>query len=236
MVVGKMTVQFERFEAQLATSETTVQRVTPVPPVRTGIYRSFLKRALDVGVVIMMAPVVVPTVAALATLVALDGGKPFYAQQRVGHGGRQFKMWKLRSMVCNADARLAEVLESDPAARAEWDRTQKLRNDPRITRFGRLLRKSSLDELPQLWNVLTGEMSLVGPRPMMPSQTVLYPGTSYYALRPGITGPWQISERNDTSFAARADYDAAYDASLGLVSDLKILTKTVKVVARGTGC
>ncbi len=139
-------------------------------------------------------------------------------------------------MVSDADARLAEYLANDPQAKAEWDHAQKLKNDPRITRIGSFLRKTSLDELPQLWNVLKGDMSLVGPRPMMPRQQVLYPGTAYYALRPGITGTWQISDRNQCSFAARAEFDADYEQSLSFARDLHILLSTVGVVLRGTGC
>ena len=104
------------------------------------------------------------------------GGRPFYSQVRVGKGGKPFRMWKLRSMVNDADARMETYLAENPDARAEWDSTQKLRNDPRVTRFGQFLRRSSLDELPQLWNVLKGDMSLVGPRPMMLNQQSLYPG------------------------------------------------------------
>jgi lipopolysaccharide/colanic/teichoic acid biosynthesis glycosyltransferase len=138
-------------------------------------------------------------------------------------------------MVHDADARREDHLAQHPAARAGWNRTQKLRNDPRITPIGRVLRKSSLDELPQLWNVLKGEMSLVGPRPMMPSQAGLYPGTAYYALRPGITGSWQVSARNESSFADRARFDADYDQRISLATDLLILLATVRVVLRGTG-
>jgi len=138
-------------------------------------------------------------------------------------------------MVADADSRIAEHLERDPAARAEWDRTQKLKEDPRVTRFGQVLRRTSLDELPQLWNVLIGDMSLVGPRPMMTSQQALYPGLAYYALRPGITGYWQTSERNDTTFEARAFYDDAYEEDLSLSTDLRVLVRTVGVVLKATG-
>lgn len=138
-------------------------------------------------------------------------------------------------MVKDADARLETHLASDNAARGEWDTTQKLKADPRITPFGRFLRKSSFDELPQLWNVLKGDMSLVGPRPMMPEQAPLYPGEAYYTLRPGITGLWQVSERNATAFADRAHYDTRYEQSLSLVTDLRILMATIRVVLRGTG-
>ena len=204
-------------------------------PHRSGIYRRIFKRALDVSVILLMAPIVVPLVAMLAVMVMRDGGKPFYVQDRVGAGGRNFRMWKLRSMSVDADARLEDHLSADPLARQEWDRDQKLKNDPRITRFGRLLRKSSLDELPQLWNVFRGDMSLVGPRPMMPDQQVLYPGKSYYSLRPGITGIWQVSERNLSSFADRARFDLQYDTSLSLGTDLRLLLATVRVVLRATG-
>jgi lipopolysaccharide/colanic/teichoic acid biosynthesis glycosyltransferase len=203
---------------------------------RPGLWRNGLKRAFDVAAVLLAAPVIVPLVLTLALLVARDGGQPFYTQFRVGRGGRPFRMWKLRSMVRDADARMAEYLDANPDARAEWDSTQKLRADPRITRFGQFLRKSSLDELPQLWNVLTGEMSLVGPRPMMLNQQALYPGTAYFALRPGITGYWQTEGRNRTTFEARADFDAVYERELSLMTDLRILVRTVGVVWRGTGC
>jgi lipopolysaccharide/colanic/teichoic acid biosynthesis glycosyltransferase len=126
-------------------------------------------------------------------------------------------------------------LAADPLLRQEWNQTQKLKADPRITRVGRLLRKSSLDELPQLWNVLIGDMSLVGPRPMMTSQQALYPGQAYYALRPGLTGYWQISERNESSFADRAGYDDRYERDVSLATDIRVLFATLRAVARGTG-
>ena len=202
---------------------------------RRGLYRNAIKRGLDLTLILMAAPIVVPIVAGLAIAVARSGGRPFYTQMRVGKGGRIFRMWKLRSMVNDADARMEGYLEAHPEARLEWDQTQKLKNDPRITRFGALLRRSSLDELPQLWNVLTGEMSLVGPRPMMTSQQGIYPGLAYYALRPGITGAWQTSGRNKTTFEARAAFDADYEAGLTFAADARILLQTVAVVVRGTG-
>lgn len=206
-----------------------------VAPSRRGAYRQVFKRMLDVTAILLSAPVVVPVVAVTAALVASDGGSPFYTQQRVGMGGKAFKIWKLRSMVCDADARMEAYLASDPAAREEWNTTQKLKADPRITKFGKFLRKCSLDELPQLWNVLVGDMSLVGPRPMMINQQHLYPGKAYYALRPGITGYWQTSGRNDTSFESRADFDDAYEVEVSLMTDIKVLAATVGVVVKGTG-
>lgn len=135
----------------------------------------------------------------------------------------------------DADARLAAHLAADPAMRAEWAESQKLKNDPRITAVGRFLRKTSLDELPQLWNVFKGDMSLVGPRPMMPQQRPLYPGRAYYRMRPGLTGPWQVSDRNAGSFAGRAEYDTEYHRSMSFLRDFTILVLTFWVVLRGTG-
>jgi len=198
-------------------------------------YRASAKRWLDAVLVILAAPLLAPVVAVLALIVARDGGQPFYWQKRLGQGGRIFWMVKLRTMVPDAKARLEAHLARDPAARAEWDERQKLADDPRITAFGRLLRRTSLDELPQLWNVLKGDMSLVGPRPMMPEQCDLYPGTAYYRLRPGVTGFWQISARNSSSFAARAHFDSAYDQRVSLRTDIAVLIRTVRVVLRCTG-
>lgn len=204
-------------------------------PRRGGIYRRGAKRALDILAILAAAPVAIPLVAGLAILVARKGGRPFYTQERLGKGGKVFRMWKLRSMVTDADARMESYLADNPEARAEWDSTQKLKNDPRITPFGQFLRRSSLDELPQLWNVLKGDMSLVGPRPMMVNQKSIYPGTAYYRLRPGITGYWQTAGRNKTTFEARAEFDAAYEAEVTLMTDLRILVRTVGVVLKGTG-
>lgn len=203
---------------------------------RQGLYRNGLKRALDLAIVLVVALPVLLFIGGLALVLALQGCNPFYVQDRVGRGGRIYRMLKLRTMVADADATLEAYLEANPGARAEWDISQKLRNDPRITRFGRLLRKSSLDELPQLWNVLTGDMSLVGPRPMMPEQMELYPGLAYYRLRPGITGPWQVSDRNKSAFSDRARFDNRYDHDVSLRHDLGLLVATVSVVFRGTGC
>lgn len=194
------------------------------------------KRMLDLCLVVLALPVVLPVIGILALLVALDGGNPFYTQPRVGRGGRVFRMWKLRSMVADADAALEAHLERDPDARREWEVKQKLSRDPRVTLVGRVIRKTSLDELPQLFNVLTGDMSLVGPRPMMVFQKALYPGDAYFQMRPGITGTWQISDRNGSSFASRADFDEDYFRSMSLATDLRLLLGTVRVILRGTGC
>ena len=210
---------------------------TQIPSAGSGFspYRGGLKRVLDLVVVLLGAPFVLPMVLILAYLVSRDGAPAFYSQKRLGRGGRLYTIWKLRTMVADADDRLGAHLAADPAARAEWTRTQKLLHDPRITPIGNFLRKCSLDELPQLWNVLRGEMSLVGPRPMMPCQRDLYPGTACFALRPGITGPWQVSKRNACSFADRAAFDEAYARDLSFPTDLRLLLATVRVVLCATG-
>jgi lipopolysaccharide/colanic/teichoic acid biosynthesis glycosyltransferase len=202
---------------------------------KAGLYRNFVKRAIDVTAVLASGIVVLPVIALLALIVARDRSSPFYRSARVGKGGKVFYMLKLRTMVPDADRMLEKYLSTNAQARLEWNSTQKLKSDPRITKMGRFLRKSSLDELPQLWNVLIGDMSLVGPRPMMPSQRVLYSGMAYYSLRPGITGSWQISDRNECEFSKRAEYDRSYDRQLSFRSDLRILLATVSVVLRGTG-
>ena len=202
----------------------------------SGPYRTGLKRVFDSVLILLAAPIVLPILGLLALLVARDGSSPFYFQDRIGREGRVYRMWKLRTMVPDADACLEAHLHADPNLREEWNSKQKLIDDPRVTPLGRVLRKCSIDELPQLWNVLTGDMSLVGPRPMMVSQKEMYPGHDYYDLRPGITGPWQISDRNNADFAERAGHDANYNAELSFARDLLILTATVRVVLRGTGC
>jgi lipopolysaccharide/colanic/teichoic acid biosynthesis glycosyltransferase len=200
-----------------------------------GLYRSHGKRALDIALVLVSAVPVLIVMAILCVGIMMDGKSPFYSQNRVGLNGRVFRMWKLRSMVANADEVLAGYLAKNPEAKAEWDRDQKLKNDPRITKFGRVIRATSLDELPQLFNVLIGDMSLVGPRPIMCSQRVLYPGTEYYAMRPGITGYWQTSVRNESSFRQRASYDADYFQDISLGTDLDIVRRTFAVVLKATG-
>lgn len=203
---------------------------------RPMAYRALFKRLLDVVFVLLLAAPALTVVLTCALLVARDGHSPLYRQKRVGRNGRVFHMWKLRSMVPNAERLLDAHLRANEDARMEWEFNQKLRHDPRITPIGHVIRKSSIDELPQLWNVLRGDMSLVGPRPMMVDQRAIYPGTAYYAMRPGITGFWQTSVRNESSFSERARFDSAYLRDMSLITDLKVLLRTVKVVWQGTGC
>ena len=200
-----------------------------------NLYASYFKRILDVALVVLSAPVTLPLVLLFGLLIRRDGGPMFYSQLRVGRDGKLFRCWKLRSMVANADERLASYLNENPDANAEWAVHQKLKNDPRITRIGHFIRCSSIDELPQLWNILKGDMSIVGPRPFMPEQQKLYKGNAYYALRPGLTGYWQVSQRSESSFAARAAFDNSYATDLNLFTDVKIVAQTVGVVLRATG-
>lgn len=194
------------------------------------------KRALDIlgagiGLVLLS-----PFFLIVALMVRADGGPAFFAHQRVGRGGKLFGCLKFRSMVIDSQARLEALLANDPAARAEWEATRKLKNDPRITRIGRFLRSTSLDELPQLINVLLGEMSLVGPRPVQEAEIDRYYGASaahYMAVRPGITGLWQVSGRSETSYESRVALDVAYVSRPSMIADLTILLRTpVAVLSR----
>jgi Undecaprenyl-phosphate galactose phosphotransferase WbaP len=197
-----------------------------------------LKRALDIlgaGALLLLAA---PAFALLALLIRADGGPAFYAHERVGRGGRRFGCLKFRSMVTDSQARLAALLDADPAARAEWEATRKLRDDPRVTRTGRFLRATSLDELPQLINVLRGEMSLVGPRPVVAAELAAHYGAAaeyYLSVRPGITGLWQISGRSETSYDTRVALDTQYATNPSVWTDLVILLRTPIVVLSRRG-
>jgi lipopolysaccharide/colanic/teichoic acid biosynthesis glycosyltransferase len=208
---------------------------SPSAPIGRAIYRSGLKRVVDVVLVLATMHIWLPIILVTALIVARDGHNPFYTQPRIGRNGRVFRILKLRSMVHDADAVFEAHLQEDPAARAEWNTTQKLKNDPRITRVGHFIRQTSIDELPQVLNVLFGDMSLVGPRPIMVQQKDLYPGNRYYAMRPGLTGFWQICDRNRCRFAGRARYDNAYYNAMSLRTDLVVLWRTLGVVVRRTG-
>jgi exopolysaccharide production protein ExoY len=199
------------------------------------IFQRHFKRAFDILAIILSAPITVPLILILALLVRRDGGAAFYTQARIGLERHNFRLWKLRTMVPDAEDLLEAHLEANPEARREWDETQKLRDDPRITPLGRILRKTSADELPQLWNIFLGDMSLVGPRPFLPEQASLYPGQAYYSLRPGLTGFWQVYGRNETTFADRAAYDSRYARRVSFLTDIRVLFATIRVVLRGTG-
>ncbi len=197
-----------------------------------------VKRGIDILAALVFFTVFLPLYVAVAIGVRWSShGPALYSQSRVGRHGRIFRFYKFRSMVVDSDEVLASFLDSDSSAKSEWDQFQKLSNDPRITRFGRFIRKTSLDELPQFWNVLIGEMSLVGPRPCMPGQERFYGRhwATYCALKPGLTGLWQVSGRNKLTYAQRVRLDARYANEWSLWLDAKILLKTVKVVLTSDG-
>ena len=166
-----------------------------------------------------------------------DGGGPLFSQTRVGRGGKTFQCFKLRTMVVDAEQKLTHLLATDPEARHMWETQRKLKRDPRITRLGHFLRKSSLDELPQLWNIVRGDMSIVGPRPIIPSETVMYGGSiaDYEAVRPGLTGLWQISGRSETTYDERIMLDESYVSEWSFKSDLVIVFKTIPAILMSKG-
>jgi Undecaprenyl-phosphate galactose phosphotransferase WbaP len=198
----------------------------------------FAKRTLDLGLTVLGGLLILPLIGAIAAAVKFSSSGPvFYSQQRIGRGQRRFMAWKFRTMVENADQFLEEHLAKNPQLREEWDNTHKLRHDPRVTRIGRILRRTSLDELPQIWNVLRGEMSLVGPRPVVSAEVEKY-GESfdfYRAVRPGITGLWQVSGRSDTSYSERVALDVRYVRHWSVWLDIYLLARTFRVVFRGSG-
>ncbi|SMC28701.1 undecaprenyl-phosphate galactose phosphotransferase [Andreprevotia lacus DSM 23236] len=200
---------------------------------------TMLKRAFDLfgaGVGLLLLS---PLFAFVAVQIKRQGGPGavFFGHVRVGMNGKPFKCWKFRTMVHNSQEVLEKLLATDPEARAEWDKDFKLRNDPRITRIGAFLRKTSLDEIPQLWNVLRGEMSLVGPRPIITEELERYGDKVdfYLEARPGLTGLWQVSGRNDTTYDERVALDAWYVKNWNLWYDVAIVCKTIRTVVKGSG-
>ena len=197
-----------------------------------------VKRFMDVLLCAMGGIVLLPLGLLLALAIRVDSQGPvFYRQRRIGYGGREIRIFKFRTMMNNADAVLKEMLASDPQLQAEWEKDHKLKHDPRVTRVGRFLRKVSLDELPQLLNVVIGDMSLVGPRPIVENEIDKYGPVyeEYCLVRPGITGVWQISGRNTTSYAERVAFDHYYINNWSVWMDLWILGKTIPVVITGYG-
>jgi Undecaprenyl-phosphate galactose phosphotransferase WbaP len=198
----------------------------------------FAKRALDLAFTLIIAPIIALIVGVLAICIKLeDGGPVFYPNERIGRGGNRFKTWKLRSMFINGDEVLETYLKGHPEEDQAWQVTQKLKHDPRLTRIGRIIRHTSLDELPQFWNVLVGEMSVVGPRPILERQIPLY-GANYNLYKqvsPGITGLWQISGRNKLSFVERAKLDKYVIQNWSVWLDLYILARTPSAIFSGDG-
>ena len=197
----------------------------------------FLKRSFDVIGSLAIITVLSPLLIYISQKVKKDGGPAIYGHERIGKGGKPFKCLKFRSMVINSKEVLDELLEKDMDAKREWDSTFKLKNDPRVTKIGSFLRRTSLDELPQLFNVLKGEMSLVGPRPIITAELARYnEEVDYYLLsKPGMTGLWQVSGRSDVDYETRVYLDAWYVKNWSMWNDIAILFKTIGVVLKKDG-
>ncbi len=197
-----------------------------------------LKRLIDIAAIVLTLPLVLPIMILLGILTKLTSKGPiFYGHKRIGKNGKEIKCWKFRSMCVNSQEILEEILATDPVRRAEWEKDRKFIDDPRVTKFGKFLRKTSLDELPQLFNILFGQMSLVGPRPVTEPELIKYGEYKDYVLSvsPGLTGMWQVSGRSDTGYEERITYDTYYIQNWSIWLDIWILIKTVWVVLVGKG-
>ena len=206
-------------------------------PTLPGVLSHYAKEAIDFAGAICALVLFAPLMAVIAGVLALQNGPVIFAHERVGLSGRRFRCLKFRTMAPDAEERLQAFLASNLAAREEWERDHKLTNDPRITPFGKFLRETSLDELPQIFNVLNGEMSLVGPRPVTESELPKYGDDVAYYLKckPGVTGMWQVHGRNNVSYEARVALDSQYARNQSLWLDIQILFKTFGVVISKTG-
>ena len=198
----------------------------------------FIKRLIDICAILICMPFVLPIFIILSIITKFTSKGPvFYAHKRVGKNGREIKCWKFRSMCINSQEILEEILATDPVRRAEWEKDRKFQDDPRVTKWGKFLRRTSLDELPQLFNILIGDMSLVGPRPVTEPELVKYGKYKDYVLSvvPGLTGMWQVSGRSDTGYEERISFDTYYIQNWSIWLDIWILIKTVWVVINGKG-
>jgi exopolysaccharide production protein ExoY len=200
---------------------------------------AILTRAMDITIALTAVLLLLPLLVLIIVAMKLTSPGPvLFAHRRIGKDGKSFPCYKFRSMVVNSAEVLERHLIDCPQARLEWSRDHKLRQDPRITAIGRLLRRSSLDEVPQIFNVLRGEMSMVGPRPIVEGEVIRYRQyiVDYMSVKPGITGLWQISGRNNTTYRRRVALDTAYARSRNVALDIAILARTVPAVVLGSGC
>jgi exopolysaccharide production protein ExoY len=199
--------------------------------------RDRLKRIFDVLGAVFLGALFLPLIIPIVVLLRIDGGSVIFRHRRIGRDGKAFDCLKFRSMVPEADKALRDLLERHPELKAEWLHCHKLKNDPRITAVGTFLRRTSLDELPQLWNVVRGDMSLVGPRPVVREELLRYGRCAaiYLSSRPGVTGLWQVNGRNDINYRKRVVLDVYYIRRQSLLLDLYILAKTARVVVGGSG-
>jgi exopolysaccharide production protein ExoY len=209
----------------------------PIAAAAIPSLRNVTKRLLDVFGAFLLGIIFAPLMLIIAVLTHRQGASVIYRDRRIGRNGHVFECLKFRTMVPNADQVLRDLLECDPDLKTEWFRHQKLRHDPRVTPVGRFLRRTSLDELPQIWNVLRGEMSLVGPRPAFREQLLLYGRhlSTYLSVKPGITGLWQVTGRANTTFRRRVILDTYYVRNQSFLLDVYILFKTMSVVLVGIG-
>lgn len=204
---------------------------TMFPHFDIPIRHNAAKRLFDIIFSLMVLLFTMPLMVFIALTVRFSSkGNIMYSHERIGRGGKPFQCFKFRTMYCDADARLQEILESCPLLKNEWEQTHKLKNDPRVTPIGTFLRKFSLDEFPQFWNVLKGDLSVVGPRPVVRDEVTKHIGhkaAKILSIRPGLTGLWQVSGRSDTSYANRIKMDEEYVDSRSLYLDIKIIAKTI---------
>lgn len=211
----------------------TKARILPVK----NLYRGGGKRCMDVSLSLALLPIILPVIAILCILNALSIGAPLFRHTRVGKDGRPFNCWKLRTMPSDSDQVLKTYLANTPSAADEWSKTQKLTNDPRVTPFGRFLRRSSLDELPQIWNVFRGDMSFVGPRPVTQGELHHYGvvAREYLSVRPGVTGVWQVYGRGNGCYKERVQMDRLYCRAISAHQDVQLIAMTALVLLKVTG-
>ena len=204
----------------------------------TKRFSLFWKRFIDLFLLLISSPITIPVVLIVSLAIKISSPGPvFYGHKRTGRNGREFKCWKFRSMVIDADKQLEKILAENPQMRAEWEKDRKFTNDPRVTKIGKILRKTSIDEIPQFFNILTGEMSFIGPRPVTEPELKKYGNKAEFILsvQPGLSGMWQISGRSDTGYEERVTLDSYYIQNWSVCLDIWIIIKTVYVVLRGKG-
>jgi Undecaprenyl-phosphate galactose phosphotransferase WbaP len=233
---------FAAFPQPLVSLSDTSGSVTAFPVTLAGPQRFFryrcCKRLFDIVFVLATAPLWLPLMTVIAAAIKLTNPGPvFFSHRRIRRHGEFFSMWKFRTMCANSTEVLETFLEVHPEARAEWRQSHKLQNDPRVTRLGLFLRRTSLDELPQLWNVLTGSMTLVGPRPIVAAEVERYGEffADYCMVKPGLTGLWQVSGRSRTTYPERVRLDRTYAHAWSLRADLVILARTLTAVVNQDG-
>ncbi len=235
--LGAASQRFFLPDAPTAVSYSRPAGSPALSPERLFRYR-VIKRGVDLLLVCLCLPVLLLMIAAIAIVIRMTSPGPiFFSHRRIRRHGRFFSMWKFRTMCVNSAEVLENYLAANPAARAEWRKDHKLKQDPRVTRVGEFLRRTSLDELPQIWNVITGSMSLVGPRPIVAAEVEKYGAyfADYCLVKPGVTGLWQVSGRSRVSYPERVQLDRQYAHGWSLTGDLRILCRTVSSVANQDG-